>query len=117
MAQFYIAAAQGPQPVEGEEYLTEIGGRAARLFIHENCPLEGPRLSDIRTGHSLGNIAPHLLARYVSTGHIEGEDNKAGRNRLGAALLLRSLIERFGAARIWQVIDAAPSLDIEGAGQ
>ena len=105
MPSFRINTPEGPIEVEGQAYVTTIGNREARLFIHGADSLEGARLSCQRTGHLVGRLAPHMLARYVATG-----DSQFGKETVGAALLINSLVDRLGAAKIWQVMDSAPSL-------
>lgn len=112
MSRFHIATPQGPAPVDGLPYMATIGGRRVLLFIHTESELEGPRLSCARSGLKLGNIAPHMLARFVSTGHSDGPLSNPKVARLGAALLLRSTIDRVGAEKVLRVLDAAPALEI-----
>lgn len=105
MAIFHIMGPNGPEAVEGVAYNTTIGGREARLFIHTDCPLEGARLSCQRSGFMLGKLAPHMLARFVATG-----DMQAGKESVGAALLVNYLIDCHGAEKLWRVMDSAPAL-------
>lgn len=105
MAQFHIQTKDGPAAVDGVEFLAKIGDRTARLFIHTESALEGARLSCQRSGMMLGKLAPVMLARFVSTG-----DSQYGKETIGAALLVESLIDRCGAAKLWQVMDSAPDL-------
>lgn len=116
MPVFHIATKEGPAPVEGLPYVAKINGRAVPLFIHTECPLEGPRVSCQRSGLKVGNIAPHLLARYVGTGHSDGPLDCPKVQRLGAALLMQSLLWRHDPDKFLSVLDAAPALKImEGA--
>ncbi len=111
---FHIASPKGAEPVQGEAWITTIGGREARLFIHTDCPLEGARLSCQRSGMLLGKIAPHLLAYAVGRGDLHMTPS-AERDALGAALLVRYLVDAHGPEKLWRVMDAAPSLELEGA--
>ena len=117
MARFHIATPDGPAPVYGLPYSATIGGRRVLLFIHTESEFEGPRLSCARSGFKLGNIAPHMLARYVSTGHSDGPLSNPKVARLGAALLLQSLESSVGADKILRVLDAAPPLAINEGGR
>lgn len=111
---FHIAGPNGAQPTQGTLWETTIGGRPARFFIHEECPLEGARLSCIRSGMLVGKIAPHLLAYAIGRGDLHMTPS-AERDALGAALLIRSLVDRVGVERLWSVMDKAPSLELEQA--
>lgn len=106
---FHIHTEDGPVLVAGEAFDIKIGERVARLFIHEESALEGPRLSCARSGLMLGRIAPFLLASVIS-GRVDSQAQ--GLNWIGARLLVESLVARHGPDKLWRVMDAAPSLDM-----
>lgn len=109
-----IIGANGPEQTEGFAFDIEIGGRLARLFIHEECPIEGARLSCARSGLMLGKIAPLMLARLVSR-EISANAPPHEMNRIGARLLVDSLVAKHGADRLWLVMDRAPAIEFEQA--
>lgn len=107
---FHIAGLNGPEPAQGAPYVATIGGRQARLFIHTECPIEGARLSCQRSGLTLGKIAPLLLVRIV-TRELDASTPAQELERIGAGLLVDSLVAKHGPDRLWQVMDRAPAIE------
>lgn len=106
---FHIIGATGPESTQGVAFDVEIGGRIARLFIHTESQIEGARLSCQRSGLMLGKIAPLLLVRIMAR-EIAASTPERDLERIGARLLVDSLIAKHGADRLWLVMDRAPDI-------
>lgn len=87
----------GTREATGIVAILPLGNRKLRAFIH------GQTLSHMASGRRICDLRAYMILNYKSY---------AKRNKRNDALLaLQDLESKIGAAKAWQVIDAAPIIN------
>ena len=87
--------------VNGRIYRERFAGRWLRFFVDVNGTV-----SDVRSGWRIGDVNAIKVERMarIST-YTKTTDRQA------AVIMIDRIIERVGAERFWQTVDAAPTLN------
>ncbi len=92
-----IAADGSKRQVTGQVMILPLGDRKLRAIVH------GETLTHYASGRRICDLRPYMILQFRSY--------RRRNKRADALLAMQDLESKIGAAKAWQVIDAAPVIN------